>query len=224
MTLPALVQNYKKKVLHTQFLKVYSDLNNASKRFEIDNGISVYEYSLGGYANSTDTLKKFMSSFVGTIHGQYAGTDYNDEIDGNLSYEEALGFVPKNLAGKIQKAHPCDQSIVTEEVGGRYFLMDDTLSVYSPPPQVGPKICVDINGKKGPNIYGYDWFAFVFTKEGAIKPYIGSDISNIGEDMTNPEDKCNYTYPKATYTCAHFALQDVSPLDPSKKYWDDFLK
>ena len=223
MTMPSLIQNHKKKVLHTQFLKVYSDLSNASKRFEIDNGVSVYEYSLSPNYSS-DILKKIMASFVGTRYGQYAGIDYDNETEGNLPYEQALGFQPKNLAGKVQKTHPCDKSIVTEEVGGRYFLLDDNLSVYLETPKAGPKICVDTNGKKGPNIYGYDWFVFVFTKEGAIKPYIGNDIANIGADMANPEDRCNYTYGSATYTCAQFALQDVSPLDPSKKYWTDFLK
>lgn len=101
--------------------------------------------------------------------------------------------------------------------------MDDAVSQYDNPPN-GPKICVDTNGRKGPNIYGYDWFVFTFTKDGGVKPYIGNEVANLGIDMPNPETACNYTYAKATYTCAYFAITDTSPLDPSKKYWTDFLK
>ena len=223
MTIPALVGKYQKKVLQTQFLKTYSDLNNAAKRFEVEYGITVLEDSLNG-STPTASLKKFMSAFIGTKYGQRVSTDYDEEIEGSLSFENAIGFTPKNLAGKAQKTHPCDQSIITEEVGGRFFSMDDALTVYKEAPKAGPKICVDINGRKGPNIYGYDWFVFIFTKEGVVKPYIGTDLANIGPDMKNPEIYCNYTYSKATYTCAHFALQNVSPEDPSKKYWTDFLK
>lgn len=223
MTLPSLVAKHRLKVLHTQFLKAYSDLNNASKRFEANNGITVYEYSLNG-STPTDTLKKFMEVFIGTKYGERVGTDYDDEITGSLSFEKAIGYTPKNLAGTPQKVQPCDQSIITEEVGGRFFSMDDSVSVYNSALEYGPKICVDTNGRKGPNIYGYDWFVFIFTKNGAVKPYIGKNVENISTEMTNPETACDYNYSKATYTCAHFALTDTSPADPSKTYWTDFLK
>lgn len=223
MTLPSLVAKHRLKVLHTQFLKTYSDLNNASKRFEVNNGITVYEYSLNG-GIPTDTLKKFMEVFIGTKYGGRVGTDYNEEINGSLSFEKVIGYTPKNLAGTSQKSHPCDQSIITEEIGGRFFSMDDSVSKYNPAPGYGPKICVDTNGRKGPNIYGYDWFVFIFTKNGAVKPFIGSDLNNISTEMKNPETACNYTYSLPTYTCAYFAITDTSPTDPDKTYWTDFLK
>ena len=222
MTLPTLVAKHRLKVLHTQFLKAYSDLNNAAKRFEVNNGISVYEYSLNG-SSATDTLKKFMEVFIGTKYGGRVATDYDEGISGSLSFEKAIGYTPKNLAGTPIKTHPCDQSIITEEIGGRFFSMDDPLTSYKNPPY-GPKICVDTNGRKGPNIYGYDWFVFIFTKEGAVKPYIGNNAFNIAADMQNPEAACDYNYSNATYTCAYFALTNTSPVAPDKSYWTDFLK
>ena len=226
MTMPTLVNNYKKKVLHTQFLKTYSDLNNAAKLFQVSEGLTVFEYSSKG-VSSTDTLKKYMSYFKGTKNGNIKTQSYTEEdeenADGNVNYKSAIGFSPQNLSGKNLYTHSCDQSIVSEEIGGRLYAMDDPVSSYTMPVN-GPKLCVDINGRKGPNRYGYDWFVFVFTKEGLIKPYIGSSQNGLDSDMSQPELKCSYDYTQVTYTCAHFALQDVSPLDPTKKYWTDFLR
>lgn len=223
MTIPNMIAKHRLKVLHTQFLKTYSDLNNAAKRFEQENGITAYEHSLNGNS-PTDTLKLFMSSFIGSKYGKRITSDPDQETEGNLSFENAIGFTPKNLAGKEQKSQPCDQSIITEEVGGRFYSIDDSISVYKNQPEYGPKICIDINGRKGPNTYGYDWFVFVFTKEGGVKPYIGGDFLNVSEEMKTPETACNYKYNKVTYTCAYFALTDTSPEDPKQKYWTDFLK
>ena len=224
LTIPNLIAEHKLKVLHTQFLKTYSDLNNVAKRFEYENDMTVYDYDLSGNHSSTDVLKKILSYFIGKEDGRRIGSDYDENTEGNLYFEDAIGYTPKNLAGKKVKIQPCDQSIIIKEVGGRFFSMDDSISKYKNPPQYGPKICVDINGSKGPNIYGYDWFVFVFTKEGGIKPYIGSDAENVTPEMTNPERYCNYNYANVTYTCGYFALLNKSPENPNETYWKDFLK
>ena len=224
LTIPNLVAEHKLKVLHTQFLKTYSDLNNVAKRFEYENDMTVYDYDLSGNHSSTDVLKKILSYFIGKEDGRRIGSDYDENTEGNLYFEDSIGYTPKNLAGKKTKMQPCDQSIIIKEVGGRFFSMDDSISTYKNPPQYGPKICVDINGSKGPNIYGYDWFVFVFTKEGGIKPYIGYDFANVTSEMTNPERACNYNYADVTYTCGYFALLNKSPENPNETYWKDFLK
>lgn len=220
MTIPNLIAKHRLKVLHTQFLKTYSDLNNVAKRFEYDNSITVYEYSKNE-KSSTVTLKKVMQYFIGAKDGDRVQADYDEDTEGNLSFKNAIGYTPKNLAGVEQKSQPCDQSIITHEIGGRFFSMDDSVAFYNNPPY-GPKICVDINGKKGPNIYGYDWFVFVFTKEGGVKPYIGAGLLNLAEEMQNPESVCSKNYSGTTYTCAYFALQDKNPQGEGT-YWQDFL-
>ncbi len=218
MTLPTLVAKHRKKVLHTQFLKAYSDIQNAAKRFQADLGISVYEYSQkeqGVY--SSETLKSYIVYFQGNkSNSNVVTSDLND------SFEKAIGYRPKNLSGNNVISQPCDRSIVSEEVGGRFFSMDDPVSRYDNPPN-GPKLCVDINGRKGPNRYGYDWFVFTFTKDGGVKPFIGKNSQNLGQDLPNPETACSYSYANATYTCAYFAITDTSPENPKEKYWTDFL-
>lgn len=223
MTLPTLVAKHRKKVLHTQFLKAYSDIQNAAKRFQADEGITVYEHSQKDVNYSTNTLKILMGYFIGQKNGGLVSSNYDPDTGENVSYENAIGYIPKNLANKSVTTQPCDRSIFSEEVGGRFWAMDDPVSKYDNPPY-GPKICVDTNGRKGPNIYGYDWFVFVFTKDGGVKPYIGSSYSSISNETPYPERSCSYNNTNVTYTCAYFAVTDTSPEDPSKSYWNDFLK
>lgn len=225
MTLPTLVAKHRKKVLHTQFLKAYSDIQNAAKRFQADEGITVYEHSQKDTTFSTNTLKILMKYFIGQKDGDMVSSNYNPDTGENVSYENAIGYTPKNLSNKLSlTSQPCDKSIISEEVGGRFWAMDDPVSRYDNLPPYGPKICVDTNGRKGPNIYGYDWFVFVFTKDGGVKPYIGRSPVDISSEMSNPELACSYSYANVTYTCAYFAVTDTSPEDPSKSYWNDFLK
>lgn len=55
LTIPTLVQNYKKKVIETRLLKVYSLMNQAIELSTIDNGpVETWE-NLGTFANSTAT-------------------------------------------------------------------------------------------------------------------------------------------------------------------------
>ena len=218
MTLPTVVNNYQKKTLQTQFLKTLSDLNNASKLFEVHEGQSVQEFSKNIYSGyiSTHILKQFLKYFK-----------YNTQISQHTVAFKNLGYSPKTLGGQEPGVMPCDESSVLQEVGSRIFIMDNALvsgsSDYSNI-KVGPKICVDTNGKKGPNKYGYDWFVFAFTDKGIVIPYIGNSLSGYGPDLADPSIYCNYTQTAATYTCAYYALNDTSPLDSGKSYWKDFLK
>lgn len=231
MTLPTLVAKHRLKVLQTQFLKTYSDLNNANLLFKAKENITVTEYakiSTSGtdYAYySTSVLKKFMSYFKGTKAGNKVMSGIDDEDATSApNWEAELGFTPKSLSGTtIKTGNPCDESVPMQEVSGRIYVMDNLLAGNYADLDYGPKICVDINGKQGPNIYGYDWFVFVF-KDGAVKPYIGRSETGYGSDLDDPSEYCNYTTTRSTYTCAYYAITDTSPLDPSKSYWKDFLK
>ena len=231
MTLPTLVANHRKKVLQTQFLKTYSDLNNAAILFKANENLTVTEYakistSGSDYAYySSSVLKKFLSYFKGAKAGNriMSGTTAGDATSAP-NWDKELGFTPKFLSGvTIKSGNPCDESVPMQELSGRIYIMDNLLAGKYADLNYGPKICVDINGKKGPNIYGYDWFVFVF-KDGVVKPYIGSSEVGYGDDLNDPSKYCNYTTARSTYTCAYYAITDTSPLDPTKSYWKDFLR
>lgn len=72
MTLPSLTAGYRTKVLQSQFKKAYSDLSNAAKLFEVNEGMTIYEYSYAyacAYCAMLDespenTSKKYWGDFI----------------------------------------------------------------------------------------------------------------------------------------------------------------
>lgn len=218
LTIPQLIKNYEKKALHTQFLKAYSDLSNAAKMFEVQEGFTVHEYSKiinpDGGNPSHALLTLFMKYF--NCKSKISGLTQN-------GYENTIGYLPAALNGSKPISQPCDESDVATDISGRFFVMDNLLNGTFSNVRVGPKICVDTNGKKGPNKYGYDWFVFAFTEKKGVIPYIGDDLTGYGEDLQDPSTMCSYTQNTATYTCAYYALSDTSP-DGNGSYWKDFLR
>lgn len=212
LTLPSLVANYRKQILHSQFKKMYSDLNNASRQFMFDNDMSVYDYSVANdQGRSNNSLRKFVTYLKGTdnIIGVSSGT-------GNLGDLE-----PRHLNGNTT-GRPCDESGVAKDVNGRFITFDNAATTAV---QMGPKLCVDINGAARPNKWGYDWFVFVFTNDGYVKPYIGNNVWGITDENIPDDELKNYcSYTGSIYVCAYFALSDKHPQDSSKSYWKDFLK
>ena len=232
LTIPQLIKNHEKRVLHTQFLKMYSDLNNAEKLFEAKENITVHEYSknLGDpqagteEMESTYMLKLFMQYFNGQAGatGSMSNTEegeYRKDV-----YKRMLGYIPAALNGSNTSSQPCDESIIMSDIAGRFFVMDNNLTGVVANAPNGPKICVDTNGKKGPNKYGYDWFVFTFTSKGTVIPYIGNSLTSYGADLEDPSTECSYSRNSATYTCGYYALSDTRPDGEGGTYWKDFLK
>ena len=226
MTLPSLTAGYRTKVLQSQFKKAYSDLSNAAKLFEVNEGMTIYEYSYDydcGYSCSGNvkpvkSFEKFMSYFV--------GNKYVTNLSSNRGYAQ-LGYEPANLGGNYLESgvstHPCDESGIIQELSGRVVEFDNAVTNLNI--KTGPKVCIDINGRKGPNRYGYDWFVFIFTSTGNVVPYVGNSLEgNSDIELTNKSQYCNKTSVRAQYACAYFAMLDESPEDTSKKYWGDFIK
>ena len=82
MTLPTLVNNKQNKELQTQFKKVYSELNQMSRLFYKDYGMSVSEY-LGGTSNGSATYQKLCA--------YYALADKHPSEEGKNYWQDFLG-------------------------------------------------------------------------------------------------------------------------------------
>ena len=99
----------------------------------------------------------------------------------------------------------------------------------------GPVICVDVNGQKGPNRYGVDYFLFIFTVDGYVIPMGQSHKNNAGSCTSSQSncsnfsntgsDYCSNTSDNFTYntSCAYYALRNTHPEEEGKDYWKDFL-
>ena len=222
MTMPSLIANYKYKVLENQLKAAYSDLNQAAKLFQVHNGMSVSEYTAEN-ASSINAINEF-SKFFNTIKDsnlRYNSTD----SDGN-----SVGAAPykwHSMNGSTNESSNCDVSGFFWDTQGRVISFDDPPS-YG---QNGPKVCIDINGEKGPNRYGVDYFIFIFTTDGYVIPYGQEHPNNpaicSGQAIANciSSSKCSYSGAgNMQFTCSIYALSNQHPTDSGKDYWHDFVR
>lgn len=210
MTLPTLIARIRIIQLHTQFNKMYADLNQAARLFYANENTSVPYYGkiTATSPRSDKLLKKYMSYFKGsstTTQLRYDYFDYAHNITNGEGHDT------------------CDESSVMLDMTGRIFVMDNAPFNMT----FGPKICVDTNGIKGPNKLGYDRFTFVFTEENTVEPYTGTSYWECSENITDEEQIKNQCKGiKAGNNrnhCAYFALKDKNPTG-NGTYWKNFLK
>ncbi len=214
IAIPIINSSMLKKDLESKFLKVYSGLNQFSKKFFFNEGISFAEYCLS-VAPST-FMNKFISYY--NISG-YASKDMyatpTEDLDNNYSL--------KSISGIKSKIHGyCDNTGFVSDLSGALYKFNDSPSLYN-----GPVVCVDINGLKGPNRVGYDYFLFVFTMDNKVIPMGMYDKNNppYGQKDGSGElfsTECTKTG-NVGWGCAYYALKNAHPQNPSKKYWGDFI-
>ena len=220
MTLPSIINRTQSKELQTQFKKAYSELNQASRMFYNDYGISVAEYAASNSNNYSSALFKYFKG--AKVLSDWDWSD-QDETGGNSS---TTLYAIYTMTGSTRTNGYCDNGGFTSDVSGKMYLFND------PPAsgKNGPVICVDINGKKGPNRFGFDYFLFVFTTDGFVIPMGQTHPNNqnsnsltntntfvTGSEFCRPTD--NYRYQA---TCSYYAIADKNP-QGNGSYWQDFL-
>ena len=198
LTIPTLVNNYRKKVLETGFKKSMSTIQQALNTTAAECG--------------ADYLLKYRMDNLVTAP---IPKEEREEI--NRIFAEQLKYVrilPMGEAHKIKTYSFKSKN----EIGDRYQILNPWDGVISPKIYLLPdgttiagiafqthgtydgiKIGFDTNGPyKGPNRFGYDLFFF-------DTGYWQATI-------------CNDSY---YYGCFKYAQQDQWPDDPTKKYWDN---
>ncbi len=219
MTIPTLNNHLRGKKLQSQFMKTYSELNQASRNFYADTDMPLRDYQdsvYTGESESTDSLKEFMKYFKGATYASNLGA---------RAFDQKNHIKNLNLNNQEISQYPCDMSIVITDMVGRSFVMDDSATHQNF--DFGPKICVDINGKDRPNKWGVDRFVFVFTEDNAVVPYTGNAWNLLTGHGTTSKEKlaelCSTSNTNVAHTCAYFALKNISP-SGNGDYWYDFLK
>ena len=225
MTMPTVINNAQNRELQAQLKKTYSELNQMSQLFYTEYGMSVPEFT---------AVYSGWKLFVNGIFQKYFKISNKvddwrfDDIDpdsGNI-YDTMPYRLYTLSKGKTDPI--CDVSGYYSDISGRYYLFNDN---NGSPNENGPIICVDINGPKGPNMYGKDFFLFVFTTDGYVIPMGQEHINNkvvngrlnfngvnIGPDFCKTSGGNVYNT-----TCAYYAIADVNP-QGNGTYWKDFLK
>ena len=198
-------------------MKSYSDLSNFAHLFYADNGISFAEFaSENTYENNYKAMQKYIAQ------------NYNKKVGKNgWDTDDKHEYIYKRLNG-TKGYSICDDIGLYVGPGGRFYGMNN-------PPKKGengPVMCIDTNGEKGPNKYGYDFFIFLFTVDGEVIPMgtehpnnpssetLGYNFSLVGSKYCSKKNSSNMQY---NMTCAHYALADESPAHAGESYWNDFL-
>ena len=240
MTLPTILNKTRNKELHTAFLKTYTELNQIAQMIVANEGISISDSisnNTGCGAMPPETANKIFKYFKGdssflTRNGQ--GT--NDGNGNFIPYYKIKTLNGNAYSGGANSAGSdssflCDNSGFKSNASGALYILSD------PPAngQNGPVICVDINGKKGPNRYGIDYFMFIFTVDGKVIP-VGQKHKNNPQVCNSSNGSCcNFNNVGAQYcsntsndiskntSCAYYALTNTHPTKNGKDYWTDFL-
>ncbi len=228
ITIPTLIHKVKTYELRVQLKKTYSDLNQISKRFYNDYGITISEFTERADRNSnyTASLSGNWSTFVHKIFPTYLASLTNSGKVTTNQFEIQKVHTIRTMAGKIT-TNVCDNSGFKVDSSGRMYIFND--SPY--PNENGPIVCVDINGLGGPNRYGYDFFIFIFTTKGTVIPMGQPDENNTTDTRwqynfsRTGKEYCNPNGSFETQTaCAYYAIKNINPYNEDQNYWDSFLK
>lgn len=244
MTMPTLLNKTRNKELHTAFLKTYSELNQVAGLFKADYGVSVSEYMSGQISNpnagnglKSDAAKLLFSYYKGAKNLTKSGMGTDDGEGNFVAYYQMNNLNGSNYSGGANSGGKnssflCDNSAFTNNQSGALMILNDAPLQG----QNGPVICVDVNGKKGPNRYGIDYFMFIFTVDGIVIP-VGQQHKNNPAGCNSSSGSCNnFNNVGAEYcsntasdiskntSCAYYALTNSHPTKTGKDYWKDFLE
>ena len=195
MTLPTVIENYKKQKTVSQLKKVYTTLNQALKLSETQNG----EYA--NWDNASDIgakeyFDKYWKPYLKVVKVCESYVDCNYE----------------NIPWKYNNGTSFAYNFMSKNSRIPFFTIDGVLInifVLSGVnlENIDNKIIVDLNGGLPPNTFGKDVFLFLRTEKGIIYPY----GYNTGTNSINSNCKHNGTYCSAKIMQDGWKISDDYP-------------
>lgn len=163
ITIPTLYSNYQKQVTIEQLKKEYSVLSQAVKLSENNNGSNT-DWNLGN--DATSVRFGFNTYFAPYL-----------KISKYCNTAQACGYNLSVFYCRSGVSTGCGATIVNTSDRTTVILENGTLLVVNGSPYSGTMM-IDINGAKGPNMYGKDVFAFILDSPRGVMP-AGYNASNI---------------------------------------------
>ena len=164
LTLPTLIQNHKKQTYVNQLKKVVNTIENAAQASVADEGVSSFQ----------DTLLRCTLS-----DGYLCGSSWKDEYENAANrYLKILNISDTNNT-TIPVYKYMDGSGNLSLSNYRIFKLNDGAIIY-----VGgghSHFGVDVNGDKGPNIYGRDYFCLGLGNQGNIMDCSDAQTYPVGD-------------------------------------------
>lgn len=219
ITIPSLMENVRNRDLQAQLKKTYSEWNQISMQFMDDHEQSIPDYAS---ENGTQALIKELPKYLKGF-GKFSDWTWNQK-DENGSSSATMPYPIFTMQG-TRAITTCDDSGFRNDIAGKYILFDDKpVSGFN-----GPRLCIDLNGDKRPNILGIDIFSFLFTTDGHIIPEGTEHRDNLydhywaaGGTVKAKSQYCNGNKHTGTLACAYYAIHDISPKG-NGTYWKDFI-
>lgn len=218
MTIPTLIHNFQVKALQSQFKTTYSLITQAYGMMKANSSLpSLYGYYTvyapeSGYYRTDE----FNEEFKKYIKVQSKIINSNDLIyltyDGSKKYEsDNLDYYNISKPDLILANGAYLKYFISASLDGRAIIF-----------------LVDINGEKGPNRAGHDYFHFivadyndVVTGKKMTKLYTDEELEN--DDYAGMRGfPCSIKSKQVAngMGCADYAVKDICPDDPDKGYWE----
>ena len=217
MTIPTLIANYQKKALKTQFTHTYSLLNQALGLMKANNQMpSLYDYYVR-YESGKGFYRR--NEFVNEFRKYVKQTSLSDEkLPVYYTYDGSKKYSADNENYSLAKPDFVLANGAYIYVGIAQSIEADYCIFFT----------IDINGAKGPNRLGYDYFNFYINDSKDVLK--GRKMSHLYAEDEWKEDEfsgaagypcsVNSTQSANGIGCAWYALQDVCPDDDTKGYWE----
>ena len=216
MTLPSLIGKYQKKVTVTRLKRIYTVLSQAVQRSIADNGdpsgwnTESYYWSEGSQANLQKILETFSSTYIVPYLAKINRIEYASFKD--LGYKQVI--IPNetstrylDMRGQIIILN--DGSIIQLRMStsGNLGTEENRVEKY-----IDIMIIADINGFRGPNILGKDFFLFqIVSKTGQFRFY-GMDEDKTREQVKN---RCQ----SKPMTCGRLIMTDGWEISDDYPWW-----
>ena len=168
ITLPSVINHYKKKVLSEQFKKSYATLANAYEKAKADLGYANecyydYDYHLVNESDCKELNKNIENNL------KIVKTCINNAVQNGCISDEMKGInkikLPTGSDIKISNYGLFNENYIKNY--DYVFVISDGTTVVHYQRNVRALYLVDINGKKGPNMWGYDIYA-LSTQDGKL--------------------------------------------------------
>ena len=226
LTLPSVVHKYKSEILKNQFKKSYSTLSQAVLLAREEVGVTNFKsYCAFWDGKSYSNINECKNAILKQL--KMTGQTCNYDIGKIYTYSKTQQGAYLDIGASARPKYGLPDGSCAEVV-----INSSTFGV-----------SIDINGnQKGPNALGHDIFSFWVNDSGALVPikmtgYKDDDqlkekIDECGTDdyrnnsCASGANQAGYPCTKSSNQkgnglgCSWFAINDVSPDDPTKGYWE----
>lgn len=192
LTLKTLIINYSNNLYSTQLKKAYSEITNAFKLMMATDGVDKltstdFFSKFPGETINSNGVPEYLDSELGKYFKILKTCKKNDNVCNPVTYVTLGNSSPittqkpysfYTINGQIIYLSELRNNIIKDRIENlKAFNVNCRGSMGT--------VQVDINGEKGPNKYGRDWFEFVLCENGTLFPYGSKDAALLNAATNN---------------------------------------